>query len=443
MGAEYTSPRNPLARPISALLACREERPEPGDPAGGSEIRAGRRGSPPLRIITIITRLIRGGAQRVALETAARLCASGHEAPLWCGPQTGAEGSLHEEAAARGVPVRVFPHLLREIAPRHDLAALRDLDRALRAERPDWIHTHSSKAGILGREAARRAGVRQVAHTVHGWGFTPSTPSWQRALFVRLERRMARGAILVFVNPGDLEEGRRLRILGSSRTRLIPPGIDLAPYGVDAELAQRRREARSRLGLGEQEPVAGFLGRLAPQKDPETLLETAAHVARQRPDVRWVIAGDGPLAPRLRAAAGEDPALRDRIVWTGLVQDARGWLPAFDLLVLPSRWEGAPLTVMEAMAAGVPVIASDLPGVAWLLQGAPDEPVPSFRGAGRLCPPGDAVRFAEAVIDLLDDGAARAELAREGREIARARFGVETMMRRLEEIYRRPAGDHP
>ena len=341
-----------------------------------------------MRVVTIITRLIRGGAQRLALETAARLGSLGYAAPLWCGPETGPEGSLHAEAAARGVPVRIFPELRRDVDPFHDFAALRSLSRALRRESPDWVHTHSSKAGIVGRAAARRAGIARIAHTVHGWGFTPASPAWQRSLFVRLERREARGAALLFVNPLDLAEGRRLGIVAEGQGSIVPPGIDLAPYRDEAALAVRRREARRRFDLGADQPVAGFLGRLAPQKSPQTVLAVASHLARARPDLRWLVAGDGPLAPELHAAATRDPLLGERIVWAGLVHDAAEFLPAFDLLLIPSRWEGAPLGVMEAMAAGVPIVASDLPGITWLMQGAPGPATPPAAPIGRVCPPG-------------------------------------------------------
>jgi len=426
-----------------------------------------------MRIVTLITRMIRGGAQRVALETAARLNARGHDAPLWCGPETGPEGSLLEEARARGVPVRIFPSLVRAIDPLRDLHAVGELARALRDARPDWVHTHSSKAGIVGREAAARAGVPRVAHTVHGWGFTPQTPPPLRSLFVRLERREARRGVLVFVNPWDREEGRRLGILGAglaagqaARTRVIPPGIDLVRLARTERSAEERQRIRRELRIPEAAPVAGFVGRLSPQKDPLAVLAAAAALRDRRfpagggpagsrsgpratpatEPLHWIVVGDGPLRSAFDARLAAGPALRQVVHCAGLVEDPAPWLAAMDFLVLPSRWEGTPLTVMEAMAAGLPVIASDLPGTRWALEGMPEtsgaapgserpSAEPLRAPAGLLVPPGDADSLATAASWLAEEAAVRQELAATARRLAVARFGLDRMLEELLELY--------
>jgi glycosyltransferase involved in cell wall biosynthesis len=408
-----------------------------------------------MRIVTCITRLIRGGAQRVALETAAILTARGHDAPLWCGPETGSEGSLHQEAADRGVRVRVFPHLRRAVHPWHDALALTDLRRALRAEPPDLLHTHSSKAGILGREAARRAGVARVVHTVHGWGFTPHTPAWMVAGFVALERRCAPVGPMVFVNPADREDGLRRGIVPHPKSRVISPGIDLGPYADAAALRQTGREARQSLGLSDDTVVAGFLGRLSDQKAPEIMLEVAAAADKGAGDLHWLVVGDGPLAAALHERAGANPSLAGRIHWAGLQTDTRRWLTAMDLLLFPSRWEGAPLTLMEAMAAGLPVIASDLPGVRWVLEGFSEAGSGPGRGpteardvapwrarqdfttlaTGLLAPVDDVPKFSAAVDHLVQDPATRARLGAAGRALALKRFGLEAMVEKLLILY--------
>jgi len=390
-----------------------------------------------VKIVTLITRLIRGGAQRIALETAAELTRRGHEAPLWCGPETGPEGSLREEAEARGVRVRLFPHLRRAVDPVHDLRAFLELRRALRKERPDWLHTHSSKAGILGREAGVAAGVPGLAHTVHGWGFTPQSPPLIRALFVALERReaarCARGADrrLVFVARSDREEGVRLGILPAGAGIVIPPGIDLEPYRDAAALAGARARRRADCGWDEGHLVGGFLGRLSPQKDPATLLETAALLADELPRLRWLVVGDGPLAPVLRARVAADARLGQRISFRGLQAEASPWLAAMDFLLLPSLWEGTPLTVMEAMAAGTPLVASDLPGVRELLAPASDP-------LGLLAAPGDAASFAASVRTLIGEPAQARRRAGSARLRALEGFGRERMLERIVALYEAP-----
>jgi glycosyltransferase involved in cell wall biosynthesis len=413
-----------------------------------------------MRIVTCITRLIHGGAQRIALETAAFLTARGHDAPLWCGPETGPEGSLHREAENRGVRIRIFPHLRRAVHPWHDALALADLVHALRTERPDLLHTHSSKAGILGREAARRTRVPRVVHTVHGWGFTPRTPGWMIAGFVALERRCAPVGPMVFVNPGDREAGLLRGIVPHPKSRIIPPGIDLAPYEDETTLRETRREMRRSLGLPDEAVVAGFLGRLSDQKAPEILLDVAAATARSERELHWLVVGDGPMAASLRRRAGATPPLAGRVHWAGLQTDAHRWLAAMDLLLLPSRWEGTPLTLMEAMAAGLPVIASDLPGVRWVLEGlrkegaAPgDAPRDARRAAseagpevifelptGLLAPIADVPRFASAVERLVRDPRTRATLGATARTLALERFGLDVMVERLLNLYTLGAG---
>lgn len=408
-----------------------------------------------MKIVTCITRLIRGGAQRVALETAVRLTAAGHDAPLWCGPETGPEGSLHQEAAARGVRVRIFRHLRRAVHPWHDPLALADLAHALNDERPDLLHTHSSKAGILGREAARRTRIARVVHTVHGWGFTPQTPAWMIAGFVALERRCAPVGPMVFVNPGDREDGLRHGITPHPQSRIIPPGIDLGPYADAAVLREMGHQTRRTLGLPGDAVVAGFVGRLSEQKAPDVLLAVAEATAGAHERLRWLIVGDGPAAASLRRRAGGTGSLAGRIHWVGLRTDVHRWLAAMDLLLLPSRWEGTPLTLMEAMAAGLPVIASDLPGVRWVLDGLPETPRASVdaprgargaapqealqttlgRPAGLLAPIDDVPMLASAVEQLVRDAGARAALGDAGRTLALQRCGLDAMVEKLLALY--------
>lgn len=318
--------------------------------------------------------MVRGGAQRLALDTAAHFAARGHAVEVWCGPETGAEGSLHEFASAAGLPVRVFPSLVRRIDPVLDLRALRELTGALRETRPDLVHTNSSKAGIVGREAAWRAGVPRIVHSVHGWGFTPRTPALQRAVFALLERRAARRChALICVSEGDYEAGRAAGIVGNTPVTLIPSGIDLREYRDEARLAELRRARREQLGVAEGALVVGFLGRFAPQKDPARALAVFRDLFRSeaagRP-LHLLMVGDGELMSSLRRAAADLPA--EHVHWTGLVSDPWSWLAAMDLLLFPSQWEGSPLVILEALALGLPIVANEIAGTRSLL--GPIEP---------------------------------------------------------------------
>jgi glycosyltransferase involved in cell wall biosynthesis len=373
----------------------------------------------------------------VALETAAFLNSGGHEAPLWFGPETGPEGSLLTEARALGVPVRIIPDLRRAPHPWRDLQTVRYLEAAFRREQPDWVHTHSSKAGILGREAARRAGVPRIAHTVHGWGFTPATAPLMRRLYLTLERREARGTTrMIFVSQTDRMQAEQLAIIPPGSGVVIPPGINLTPFReVEPQRALRERTRRD-LGIDPAVVVGGFLGRLAPQKDPETALRVAEILAPSHPRLHWILIGDGPLGPALRRRADANPGLAGRLHWTGLTGNPVPFMAAMDFLLFPSRWEGLPLTLMEAMAAGLPVVATDLPAVRALLD--PQNPSPStghHPSSGRLVPAGDSDAFAAAASALIRDEAGRQDLGQAARTYALAQFGIERMLERLLAIY--------
>ncbi len=385
-----------------------------------------------MKIIQLITRLIRGGAQRVALETAAFLAAEGHHSELWTGPESGPEGSLLDEARARGLVVRVFPELTRSLSLTADPAALLALSRALRQARPDWVHTHSSKAGILGREAAARAQVAAIAHTVHGFGFTPETPGVLRSIYVALERREARRTrALVFVAEEDRREAERLGIRAAGKAVLIPPGIDLEPWIDDRELLEAGSARRRELGISDRTLLLGLLGRLAPQKNPLAAIEILREVVARGLDARLLVVGDGALRDEARAAA-ERHSIGDRVNWAGLQTEPRSWLAAMDVLLLPSRWEGTPLTIMEAMASGRAIVASALPGVAQLLESGRE---------GRLYPLERPAEAVEAIVTLKSeaiDARVRCSFTAMG-QAARTRalreHGRGTMLARLLEVY--------
>ncbi|HZS34179.1 MAG TPA: glycosyltransferase [Methylomirabilota bacterium] len=252
--------------------------------------------APPGRVDVchVITRLIVGGAQENTVLTCAGLTRTGHRSVLVTGPETGPEGDLRGEAEQRGVPVCVIPSLVRELAPRRDLAALLALRRLFERSRPDIVHTHSSKAGILGRLAARWARVPVIVHTVHGWGFHGSTPPVRRAAYVGLERLVARWTTrLVVVSERDRTTGLGDRIGTPGQYTLIRSGVDLAPF---RDARQHRAAVRASLGVPPAAPVIGAVTRLAAQKDPTTLVRAAGAVLRDLGEAHLVVVGDGPSA---------------------------------------------------------------------------------------------------------------------------------------------------
>lgn len=358
-----------------------------------------------MKIVQLITRLIVGGAQRIAIETAVELRRRGHDAEIWCGLQAGPEGSLADEAASRGVPIVRVPPLVKEISPTRDLAALRWLRRRLGVERPAVLHTHSSKAGIVGRHAARVAGIHHVIHTVHGWGWSERTPAPARAAFIAAERAAARWADrLIAVSESIRDEGLRRGIGRPDQYAIVRPGVDTAGYTDLEGLRARGDEVRAQLGIPGDAIIAGTVGRLSPQKNPLAIVEAAGAV----PGLHWLLVGDGPLRGVIEERA-RALGVADRIHLAGLRADIPSCLGAMNLFVLASLWEGLPLTILEARAAGLPIVACDAGGTR--------EAVPS-PPAGRIFRAGDEAAFRAALVHLLHELPEATDRARRDRDLA-------------------------
>jgi len=313
-------------------------------------------------VVQVITRLIVGGAQLSVLRLSEALVQAGYDVRIVTGPQEGPEGSLRAQAAAIA-PVTVVPALVREIDPLQDLRAVGALRRLFGRLRPALIHTHSSKAGIVGRLAAPRGPA--LVHTVHGWGHTPGDPAARRDALVRAERLAARRTdALITVSESVRAEGERLGIGRPEQYRVIPEFVDYRP--VDPDFAKARARARERLGLAGDTEVFGWVGRFVEQKDPETVGAVLAAALGARPAARAVLVGDGPLRPLVARALAP---FGERVLFTGLRTDARELYAAFDVLLHPSLWEGQPRVIQEALAERVPVVASRVIGTEGLLTG--------------------------------------------------------------------------
>ncbi len=378
------------------------------------------------RVCLLITRMVVGGAQRIALETALAAKAAGWEVELWHGPETGIEGSLLPEARRRGLTLRLVPHLMRDVRPLDDARALAFLVHAFRKERFDLVHTHSSKAGILGRIAARVAGIPHVLHTVHGWGFTPATHPLMKPLYVGLERACARlSDYLVAVSEAVRDSGLSFGIGRESQYVVIHGGIDPGPLPGSAE----RIEARRRLGLPEETAVVGTLGRLDPSKDPIGALEALAPAVRKR-GAYLLFVGGGQLEHKL-AQRAKRLGIGASVLITGTREDARHLLPAVDVFFSSSKWEGFPLAILEAMAARLPVVAFDVAGIR--------EAVLDGR-TGYLLPRAHWGAWRERVEKLLLDGQLRSRLGAAGRVLVESRFSIERMLTRTLDVYKRISG---
>ncbi len=378
-----------------------------------------------VRVCHVITQLELGGAQENTLYTVAHLRAP-FRPSLVCGP-----GGLLDEDARRlaRVPVTFVPSLMRPIRPWGDLRALIRLTAILKHERPAIVHTHSSKAGILGRLAARLAGVPVVVHSIHGFGFHSRQPAALRALLIALERAAARATThFIAVSRANLEAGIARGLFQRDRVTLIRSGVPIA----DLERAARDQGPRDGAGLRREigvpqgAPLIGMIACLKPQKSPLTFVEVAARVAATFPEARFVLAGDGELRAPVVARA-EALGLRGRFHLLGWRRDVPKVMAALDVLVLTSLWEGLPRVLPEAIAAGVPVVATRVDGTADILTDGV---------TGLACGAGDVEGLASRVGRLIRDPGLRRALAERARSVL-PEFDIDAMVRAQEDLYRR------
>jgi glycosyltransferase involved in cell wall biosynthesis len=292
----------------------------------------------------------------------------------------------------------------------------------IRRHKIDIVHTHSSKAGILGRWAARLAGVKMIIHTVHGWGFNDHQRSWVRSFFVRLERAAARITTrLIVVSSRDKRYGLEHRIGTASQYVLVPYGIDPEAFHPEASPGSLRRE----LGISDAALVVGSISCLKEQKAPQDFLALASAVASRVSGVKFLVAGDGALRPEVEKLRG-DLGLGADVFLLGWRRDIPRFLKAIDVFVLTSKWEGLPISVLEAMASFRPVVVTDTGGVLDLIKEGEN---------GCLVPVGDVPGMARKVVDLLLDREARCRLGEAGRERLRTWPCVAEMARRVNSVY--------
>lgn len=376
----------------------------------------------PIRVLHVITRLIVGGAQENTMLTSAMLDPARFAVDLVSGPQTGPEGSLIEQVRARGVPLTILPSLVRQVNPLQDLHALFSLWKFMRRGRYAIVHTHSSKAGILGRVAAWLAGVPIIIHTVHGWGFHDHMGTATRLLYVCLEKLVEPMTDrLVVVSPRNTEKGLKAGIASPDKYLTIRSGIDIDRF---AHPRTPAAQVRASLGIPASALVVITVTRLVPQKAPLDFLAAASRVAERVPHARFLVVGDGPMRAQVERAI-QDMGLAERVVLTGLRRDVPDLLGAADVFVLSSLWEGLPRVILQAMAAGKPVVVTAADGNAEVVQDGSN---------GLLVPPGMPAELAKGIVTLLSDPVRSAEMGRRGQHSVLP-FDRRKMVSDIERLY--------
>jgi glycosyltransferase involved in cell wall biosynthesis len=374
-----------------------------------------------MRITHVITRLIIGGAQENTLSSVLGLRQKpGFDVQLISGPSTGPEGSLE----SLDPQLSTVPSLVRPIAPYHDFLALRQLEQIFRASRPDIVHTHSGKAGILGRLAAAKAGVPVIVHTVHGPSFGNFQNGLANLLFRAAERRAGR-VTTHFVTVADAMTEQYLAAGIGRREQYtkILSGFNLAPY-----LSAKNDPAlRARLGIAPDDLVIGKIARLFKLKGHDDLFSVAPEIVRQHPHVKFLFVGDGEWRGKFEAKA-RALNLEKHIVFAGLVRpdEVPRYVGIMDALVHLSLREGLPRALPQALAAGKPVIAYDCDGA---------HEVCRNDKTGLLLSPGDLSALKDALSRFIENAPLRERLGRSGREFVRENFSAERMVDQLAALY--------
>jgi glycosyltransferase involved in cell wall biosynthesis len=373
-----------------------------------------------MKVLQLITRLDKGGAPRVFLKLVRGLRERGIEVVMATGPSRNPEEALGEFSRRWRIPSHALPSLRREIAPVHDLLSLFQIIALIHRERPTLLHTHTTKAGILGRIAGRLTRTRTI-HTPHGHLFYGYFGKGKEQLYVFLERLAARFCErIITISEDERREYLKRGIGDIKKVVTIYNGID-----VD-RLAGDEGRVRRELGITLQAPVVGFVGRLEEVKGPYLFIDAAMKIGKVCPQAHYLIVGDGPLKDGLMKKAHGVTNLH----FLGHREDMADCMAAVDLFIIPSLNDGFNLVAVEAMASSKPIVATAVGGL------------PEVVGdAGILVGPGDSTIMAQEAVRLINSQDLRKELGAKGRRRAERLFDWSVCLQKTLAIYRQVAGN--
>ena len=376
------------------------------------------------KIVRIIARLNIGGPSLHVVNLNQGLSSDRFESILLTGNPNPGEGSMSYYAQSKMVQPLAIPEMVGEasLKPR-DFKALLRLYRILRKERPQIVHTHTAKAGFLGRLAAQMAGVPVIIHTYHGHvlnGYYGPAKSW---LLKMMERGLARFTDrLVAVSELVKEDLIAYGVAPPEKISVIPLGFDLEPF---FECESLKGEFRRELGLGTDDKLVGIIGRIFPIKNHRLFLESAAQIEQQESNVRFVIVGDGTLRSETERYA-QDLSIHQQVIFTGWRRDLPRIYADLDLLVVSSDNEGTPVSAIEAMASGCPVVATEVGGLPDVVQNGK---------TGYLVPPKQPEALATAMLKLIRDPETATQMGRSAQQSVKGRFSVNRLVSDIEGLY--------
>ncbi|MFO8145679.1 MAG: glycosyltransferase [Candidatus Syntrophosphaera sp.] len=379
-----------------------------------------------IKIVRIITRLSISGSSQHVMEMAAMFNSGRYSTTVVYGNVESYEQDNLYLANDLGLNMINLPRMKREISPVNDILTIWKLWRIMRKIKPDIVHTHTAKAGQVGRLAAWLAGVPIIIHTFHGNNFKGYFGRFFSGVSVNLERLMARlSTCIIAISERQRRELLAFRIAPVGKIRVIPRGIDLGRIKYGSGDAGKFKQEQ---GIHRDKKLIGFIGRLTQIKNPYCFINVAARVLKERRDAVFIFAGDGEMTEELRSRVNS-LGLRENVIFTGFIKDLRPLYADLDALLLTSFNEGTPVAILESMANSVPVIASRVGGVPDLIEDGV---------SGSLFDPEDAGGFAKCVLDLLEDPAkyqkmaeAVAETINRDYTLARLRENMEALIQEL------------
>lgn len=370
-----------------------------------------------INILYVITKLELGGAQKQLLSLIGCLDRERFAPFLF----TARSGLLVPEALSiNGLNIKLSKFLERPINPLKDLLALIQICRFIKKNRIEIVHTHSSKAGILGRLAGKLCGAKAIIHTVHGWSFNDYQPFFYRNFYILLEKITAwLSHKLIVVSLADKQKGLSCHIASEHKYRLIPYGINYK------EFSSRKPNLRQELGFTSDDLVVGMVACLKAQKSPQDFIKLAFKVNQAMPKVKFLLAGGGALHKNILKLINRFN-LKNNVFLLGWRKDIPEIMSSFDVFVLTSLWEGLPIAALEAMALGKPPVVTDTGGVREIIHDGK---------TGFLVPIGDIDAMSERIIFLLKDKQLREQIGQNAMGSLRDNFQKENMVINTKNLY--------
>jgi glycosyltransferase involved in cell wall biosynthesis len=342
------------------------------------------------------------------------------EPVLACAPG----GALIDLVQRHGMEVQTFPSLVQPLHPMKDLLAILELTRHLIRESYHIVHTHNSKAGFIGRLAAKLARVPVIVHTVHGFAFHHEEPLWRRFLFRNLERLASYWCDkMIFISQPLVDWALKERISGAGKMARIYSGIELDRFHPVSE--EEKNRLRQQWGLQERDAVIGIVSKLWKGKGHTLLIHAFEEIKKEKPQARLVIVGEGYLMESLKALVGR-LNLSDAVVFTGFLEDVSQVIATFDVAVLPSSFEGMGRVLLEAMAMEKPVVGTAVGGIPDLIEHGLN---------GYLVRSGNKKQLASAILRILNDKGLAVKMGKAGQKKVTDRFSAESMVRSIEKVY--------